>query len=176
MWRANLLEKTLMLGKTEGRRRGWQTMRRLDGITDSMDMALSIWFCVSLIEKVFSLECVCVYVSLSFPNVDIASSAVRLSSWLMPTGSIFKILPCFIRVFIWLLWLCLGCWAWAFPGWGWRGCSLVAACGLLIAGAFLIAEQGLQGTDSTVVAHGLSCPRACGIFQDQGSNPWQADS
>ena len=41
MWRADLLEKTLMLGKTEGRRgRGWQRMRWLDGITDSMDMGL----------------------------------------------------------------------------------------------------------------------------------------
>ena len=36
------LEKTLMLGKIEGRRRrGWQRMRRLDGITDSIDMSLS---------------------------------------------------------------------------------------------------------------------------------------
>ena len=36
------LEKTLMMGKTEDRRRrGWQRMRRLDGITDSMDMSLS---------------------------------------------------------------------------------------------------------------------------------------
>ena len=41
MGRANSLEKTLMLGKIEGRRRGQQRMRRLDGITVSMDMSLS---------------------------------------------------------------------------------------------------------------------------------------
>ena len=42
MWRADSLEKTLMLGKTEGRmRRGWQRIRWLDGITDSVDMSLS---------------------------------------------------------------------------------------------------------------------------------------
>ena len=41
MQRADSFEKTLMLGKTEGRRRrGRQSMRRLDGITDSMDMGL----------------------------------------------------------------------------------------------------------------------------------------
>ena len=42
MRRADSLEKTLMVGKTEGkRRRGWQRMRWLDGITDLMDMSLS---------------------------------------------------------------------------------------------------------------------------------------
>ena len=42
MWRADSFEKTLILGKIEGRRRrGWQRMRWLDGITDLMDMSLS---------------------------------------------------------------------------------------------------------------------------------------
>ena len=49
LWPANsknyLFQKTLMLGKIEGRRRrGWQRMRRLDGITDSMDMSLGKLF------------------------------------------------------------------------------------------------------------------------------------
>ena len=42
MWRTDSLEKTLILGRTEGRkRRGWQRKRLLDGITDSGDMSLS---------------------------------------------------------------------------------------------------------------------------------------
>ena len=42
MWKAESLEKNLMLGKTEGRRKkGWQKMRCFDGITESMDLSLS---------------------------------------------------------------------------------------------------------------------------------------
>ena len=40
MWRADSFEKTLMLGKIEGRRRGRQRMRWLDGITDTTNMGL----------------------------------------------------------------------------------------------------------------------------------------
>ena len=58
--------------------------------------------------------------------------------------------------------------------------SLVAMRGLLIVGAYLLAEHRLWDTGSVAVVHGLSCAKACGIFPEPGLNPcppyWQADS
>ena len=78
MWRVDSLEKTLMLGGIGGRRRrGWQRMRWLDGITDSMDMCLS-----KLRELVTDRE--------TWRTVIhwVAKSQTRLSNW--TEGSCFS--------------------------------------------------------------------------------------
>ena len=87
----------------------------------------------------------------------------------------------FFNLFIYF-WLC-----WVFVSV--RGLSLVAAsgghssswcAGLSLSWPLLLRSTGSRRTGSVVVAHGLSCSAACGIFPDQGSNPcpllWQADS
>ena len=71
MWRADSLEKTLMLGKIEGKRkRGWQRMRWLDGITDTLDMSFS-----KLLQSVMDREAWHAAIH------GVTKSRTRLSDW-----------------------------------------------------------------------------------------------
>ena len=85
----------------------------------------------------------------------------------------------YLFIYFWLCWVFVSV----------RGLSLVAASGvhsssrctgLSLSRPLLLQSTGSRRTGSVVVAHGLSCSAACGIFPDQGSNPcplhWQADS
>ena len=81
MWETDSLEKTLILGKTEGkRRRGWQRMRRLDSITDSMDMN---WNKLQEIVKDRDGWCAIVH--------GVAKSQTQLSYWKPTTNKYTKV-------------------------------------------------------------------------------------
>ena len=203
MWRADSLEKTLMLGKIESkRRRGWQRMRRLDGIMDSMHVSLNkLW------EIVKEREAWCAAVH------RVTKIQTRLSKWTttiylphitetlyLVTNNLFVFLSPSLLLWIWLflkffiyLFLFFGCAESSLH----TGFSLVAASGehtLVAVHGFLIvvaslaehgsrcrgsvvAAYGLQSSGSVVVVHWLSCSEACGIFPDHGWNPcplhWQ---
>ena len=86
IWRTDSLGKPLMLGKIEGRRRGWQRMGWLDGITDSMDTSLSkLWEIVKDRET-------------CHPAVHwVTKSQTQLSSLTTPPMTTFT------RIYLWLL-------------------------------------------------------------------------
>ena len=88
MWRPDLLEKTLVLGKIKGkRRRGWQRIRWLDGIPDSIDMSQS-----KLQETVKDREAWCVAAH------GVAKSQTWLSPWTITTVGREELLKIFFNL------------------------------------------------------------------------------
>ena len=162
MWRADSLEKTLMLGKIEGRRRrGRQRIRWLDGITDSMDMGLG-----ELQELVMDREAWRAVVH------GVAKGRTQLSDWTELISSSWA--PPFLLTLIKSL--------------SEHCCCLV----LLLCSVCLTVRNPMDCSPPGSWAHRIfqarvlewvAIPFSWGIFPTQGSNPtllcllhWQADS
>ena len=85
----------------------------------------------------------------------------------------------FTYIYFWLCWVFVSVWGLS-PVVASGGHSSSRCAGLSLSRPLLLRSTGSRHAGSVVVAHGLSCSAACGIFPDQGSNPcaphWQADS
>ena len=106
----------------------------------------------------------------SFPFF-VASTGSSVTFLPLLSFFLFSFCVFFLIIYFWLCWVFVSV----------RGLSLVAACGgLSLSRPLLLRSTGSRRAGSVVVAHGPSCSVACGLFPDQGLNPyplhWQADS
>ena len=141
-------------------------------VCECMCMCVCVWICMYMYVYVCVCECICMCMSVYL----CVYVCVCVYVYILAAPSI----RCSAGAFLVLQWADVGY-------------SLIVVCRLLIALASLVMEHGLcgarasvvaawglQSTGSVAVAHGVSCPTACGIFLDQGSNScllhWQADS
>ena len=120
--------------------------------------------CVSSVEE--AQACLPLQLHLfAFPPVVHEGSDLFLhvlhKTFFFLTSVIFS--ACGVASFFWLHWVFSGC--------GGQGLLFFAGCELLTAVASLVSKPRLWSVGSVVVAHGLSCSTARGIFPDQGSNP-----